>query len=252
MTSEQSASKGRAGGSGMSYGAGALSQTIDPDLGADRGRQPIFSHGVSIEPTAGHPRDWPPTSSTSTTADLERRRRCLQSGVAISDVAAGTIELTGVIKWFDIGKGYGFIVPDNGMPDVLLHASCLQRDGFPVAREGVRVVVEVLRRRRGLQAFRVLSMHELPTKQTSRGSMIATGGLQHAEVKWFNRLRGFGFLTTGADTPDIFVHIETLRRSGLIELRPGQPVLVRFGPGSKGLIAAEVQPDGAGLGSASS
>jgi len=44
-------------------------------------------------------------------------------------------------------------------------------------------------------------------------------------------------------TPDIFVHMETLRRFGMTELRPGQFVLVRFGPGSKGMMAAEIQPE---------
>ena len=68
-------------------------------------------------------------------------------------------------------------------------------------------------------------------------------GLERAQVKWFNRLRGFGFLTCGEGTPDIFVHMETLRRFGMTELRPGQYVLVRFGPGSKGMMAAEIQPE---------
>ena len=58
------------------------------------------------------------------------------SGGEIGDEAASVIELTGVIKWFDVSKGYGFIVPDNGMPDILLHVTCLRRDGFQVAYEG--------------------------------------------------------------------------------------------------------------------
>ena len=170
----------------------------------------------------------------------------------INDEVASIIELSGVIKWFDVSKGYGFIVPDNGLPDILLHVTCLRRDGFQAAYEGARVVVEVLQRARGLQAFRITSMDEstaihpaqLPPPRT-HVSVTPTSGLERAQVKWFNRLRGFGFLTRGEGTPDIFVHMETLRRYGIAELRPGQFVLVRFGPGPKGLMAAEVRPEGA-------
>jgi len=176
----------------------------------------------------------------------------------IADETASVVELSGVIKWFDVSKGFGFIVPDNGMPDILLHVTCLRRDGFQVAYEGARVVCEVLQRPRGLQAFRVLSMDEstaihpaqMPPPRT-HVIVTPTSGLERAQVKWFNRLRGFGFLTRGEGTPDIFVHMETLRRFGLTELRPGQFVMVRFGPGPKGLMAAEVRPEGAPLGPAS-
>jgi CspA family cold shock protein len=169
----------------------------------------------------------------------------------VDDVAsANLIELTGVIKWFDVAKGFGFIVPDNGMADVLLHVTCLRRDGFQTAYEGARVVVEAVPRSKGLQAFRVLSMDDstavhpaqMPAPRT-HVTVTPTSGLERAQVKWFNRLRGFGFLTRGEGTPDIFVHMETLRRFGLAELRPGQFVLVRFGPGPKGLMAAEVRPE---------
>jgi CspA family cold shock protein len=165
------------------------------------------------------------------------------------EAPVGLVEITGFIKWFDISKGYGFIVPDNGMPDVLLHVTCLRRDGFQTAYEGARVIAEVQERQKGLQCFRVISMDEStaihPSQLPSRThtSVTPTSGLERAWVKWFNRLRGFGFLTRGEGTPDIFVHMETLRRFGLTELRPGQVVLVRYGHGPKGLMAAEVRPD---------
>jgi CspA family cold shock protein len=165
------------------------------------------------------------------------------------EAPVGLVEITGFIKWFDVSKGYGFIVPDNGMPDVLLHVTCLRRDGFQTAYEGARVIAEVHERQKGLQCFRVLSMDESTAIHPSQlpprthTSVTPTSGLERAWVKWFNRLRGFGFLTRGEGTPDIFVHMETLRRFGLTELRPGQMVLVRYGEGPKGLMAAEVRPD---------
>src|SRR5262249_19518288 len=142
--------------------------------------------------------------------------------------------------------------------DILLHVTCLRRDGFQVAYEGARVVVEVLQRPRGLQAFRVLSMDEstavhpaqMPPPRT-HVTVTPTSGLEPAQVEWFNPLRGFGSLTGGEGPPDFFVHMETWRRFGLTELRPGQYVLVRFGPGPKGLMAAEVRPEGVPLGPAS-
>ena len=118
---------------------------------------------------------------------------------------------------------------------------CLRRDGYQTAYEGARVVCEVLQRPKGLQAFRILSMDEstaihpaqMPPPRT-HVTVTPTSGLERAQVKWFNRLRGFGFFTRGEGTPDIFVHMETLRRFGIAELRPGQFLLVRFGPGPKG------------------
>lgn len=175
-----------------------------------------------------------------------------------TEASTSLIEISGVIKWFDVSKGFGFIVPDNGMPDVLLHVTCLRRDGFHTAYEGARIVCEASARPRGLQAFRILSMDEstavhpsqMPLPRT-HVTVTPTSGLERAIVKWFNRLRGFGFLTRGDGTEDIFVHMETLRRYGMTELRPGQTVLVRFGPGPKGLMAAEVRPDGGTHGLAS-
>ena len=161
----------------------------------------------------------------------------------------GLVEIAGRVKWFDISKGYGFIVPDNGEPDVLIHVTVLRRDGFQTIYEGARVVAEAQRRERGMQVFRVLSVTpgegaqpaQLPPART-RAQAASLGGFEIVIVKWFNRSRGFGFLTRGEGTEDIFVHMETLRRYGFADPQPGDTMLARFGPGPKGLLAAEVRP----------
>ncbi len=163
----------------------------------------------------------------------------------------GLFEVAGAIKCFDVAKGFGFILPDTpGIGDILLHVTCLRRDGFQTALEGARVVCLVRQGDRGLQAFRVISMDVTtaihPSEQQAPRTHVAVtaeSGLERALAKWFNRTKGFGFLTRGEGTEDIFVHMETLRRYGITELRPGQVVLVRFGRGDKGLMAAEIHPD---------
>ena len=158
------------------------------------------------------------------------------------------VEIAGLIKWFDVAKGYGFIVPDGGGADVLIHVTTLRRDGHMTVREGARVVCEVLARPKGLQVFRILSIDLSTAVHPAQTGVPRThvqvsplGGFEIAICKWFNRIKGFGFLSRGEGTEDIFVHMETLRRYGIADLKPGDSFLVRFGAGPKGLMAAEVR-----------
>lgn len=180
--------------------------------------------------------------------------RISSKGISLFEEVAGDpidlIEITGTIKWFDVSKGFGFVIPDNGMQDVLLHVTCLRRDGYQTILPGTRIVALIQSRDKGYQVFRILSMDsstavhpsQLPPVRT-HVQVTPTSGLERVLVKWFNRTKGFGFLTRGEGTEDIFIHMETLRHFGLAELRPGQTVLVRFGDGDKGLMAAEIHPD---------
>jgi CspA family cold shock protein len=170
--------------------------------------------------------------------------------VASSDAADEAFEVEGIVKWFDAVKGYGFIIPIDGSGDILIHQSCLQEAGHDVAHEGARVICEAVKRPKGLQASKVIQVDnssavvpDTTLHDDGAAHVVATGDFERAQVKWFNRARGYGFVSQGPGMPDIFIHMETLRRNNLRELRPGQRVQVRYGDGPKGLMVADIKED---------
>lgn len=154
----------------------------------------------------------------------------------------------GLVKWFDPGKGFGFVVADEGGPDILLHVNVLRNFGQSSVADGARIEVVTHRTERGVQAVEVLSIvpperGEGPVLTDFDGldsDTLRATPLEPARVKWFDKGKGFGFANVFGRPEDVFLHVEVLRQSGLADLQPGEALAVRVIEGRRGRMAAEV------------
>ena len=158
--------------------------------------------------------------------------------------------LRGKVKWFDAGKGFGFILPEDGGGDVLLHANVLRAYGQGAVSDGAEIEVMAQETARGRQAVEVKSIVPPPMPPTTEmaevadidAEELAALALEPARVKWFDRARGFGFANVFGSDGDVFVHIEVLRRSGYAEVQPGEALCLRCIDGRRGRMAVLVAP----------
>ena len=67
-------------------------------------------------------------------------------------------KMTGIVKWFNADKGFGFITPDDGSKDVFVHFSAIQTNGFKTLSEGQRVEFEITNGAKGPSAANVIAL----------------------------------------------------------------------------------------------
>ena len=166
--------------------------------------------------------------------------------------------VVGRVKWFDATRGFGFVISDEIEGDILVHFSVLREHGRRSLPEGAVIECVPMQLDRGLQAKRIISIDVGPAivaqprpqrstiKDVDRKALTDSAGeFESVEVKWFNRVKGYGFVNRvgDPDSLDVFVHMETVRESEVADLQPGQRLFARIADGKKGLTAVELRSD---------
>jgi len=148
------------------------------------------------------------------------------------------LHVEGRVKWYCPNKGFGFIAPNQGGAEVLLHAHVLRDWGVSSIAPGSAVSVSVAESERGLRASSILSVAGPDDVQ----ELDQETEMLPARVKWFSREKGFGFVNVFGQSNDILIGSAALQRSGLTSLENGEAVAIHAERGENGYYASVVQP----------
>lgn len=169
------------------------------------------------------------------------------------------VQVTAQVKWFNPAKGFGFLVPDDGSPDVFCHVSAVERAGHDTLPQGATVTCEVVQGQKGPQVSRIhavdTSTAAVGPPRSERPRRFGPGGFpgrRHEEpsgpteeiegtVKFYNVGKSYGFVTPDGGGQDVFIHAKVLVRSGCDHLEPQQRVRLQIVQGSRGPQATSVE-----------
>ena len=174
--------------------------------------------------------------------------------------------ISATVKWYDPAKGYGFLVPDDGSPDIYFREPVLTAAGLATLLPGSTVACETAPAARGPEVSRILTI-DFSTAEPRAASFArpagneqmaagpdgpaASGGEVRAIVKWFHTDKGYGFLEREDGSGDLFCHMTVVEASGRDALPQGATVTCDVVQGDRGpqvsrILSVEAPTGGSG------
>ncbi|MFS2110043.1 cold-shock protein [Sphingomonas sp. Sphisp140] len=166
-------------------------------------------------------------------------------------------EGTGVVKFFNAQKGFGFVVRDDGGEDVFVHISAVEQAGLTGLAEGQPLGFTLVDRGGRISATELkIDGEPMPVEERApredRGDRGGFGGERGGggpqrqltgekatgTVKFFNAMKGFGFIQRDDGQPDAFVHISAVERAGMPTLNEGDRLEFELEVDRRGKYAA--------------
>lgn len=165
----------------------------------------------------------------------------------------------GTVKWFNPTKGFGFIQPDDGSKDVFVHISAVEQAGLTGLAEGQPLGFTLVDRGGKISATELkIDGEPMPVEDRPREprpersggfggdrggggrgpQRQLTGEKATGTVKFFNAMKGFGFVQRDDGQPDAFVHISAVERAGLRGLNEGDRLEFDIEVDQRGKFAA--------------
>ena len=153
----------------------------------------------------------------------------------------------GIVKFFNPQKGFGFIVRDDGGEDVFVHISAVEQAGLTDLADGQPLEFTLVDRGGRISATNLrIEGDPMPVERSGGGGGAGAGGPQRqltgekasGTVKFFNSMKGFGFIQRDDGQPDAFVHISAVERAGIPTLNEGDRLEFELEVDRRGKTAA--------------